>query len=174
MSDTIREQLRKIAALASHGVDGERTTAKAMLDRLLAKHGLTLDDLEDSRTSLILFCATGEKRTFLIQIACKVLNSSSVSCSHDTRRRIWLRLTRLQGIEVGQLMAIMWPAWLKERRRLVKMARIAFITRNHLHSDQPADDAPDPKPLSTEERFLLRSLYMGMQPVVVRKALNPA
>lgn len=173
MTDTIREQLRKIAALASRGVDGERMTAKAMLDRLLAKHGLTLDDLEDTRTSLVLFYAAGERRMFLVQIACKVLNSSTVTCSRSGRS-IWLRLTRLQGIEVSQLMAIMWPAWLKKRRRLVKMARIAFITRNHLHSDQPADDAPDPKPLSPEERFLLRSLYMGMQPVVVRKALNPA
>lgn len=173
MSDQIRDQLRKIAALAAVGVGGERDTAKALLDRLLAKHRLTMADLDDAQTSMVWFCATGEKRSFLIQIACKVCNSSSVSCS-TSKSRIWMRLTRLQAVEVEQLMAVIWPAWLKEKRRTLKMLRMAFYARNHLHSDQPADDASDPNPLSAEDVELLRRLYLAQERVAVRKALKAA
>jgi len=44
-ADTIRAKLREIAAVAERGVGGERDNAKSQLDRLLAKHGLAMEDL---------------------------------------------------------------------------------------------------------------------------------
>ena len=43
------ELLRKIKALAEHGVDGEAENAAVMLDRLMKKYGVTEADLDDEK-----------------------------------------------------------------------------------------------------------------------------
>ena len=53
--DDIIARLRKVAALASHGVGGEAVNAAAMLDAIAAQHGIDLADLDDERPSMHTF-----------------------------------------------------------------------------------------------------------------------
>ena len=42
-----KERLKKLYALALRGVGGEKVQAQAILDKLLKKYAMTLDDLDD-------------------------------------------------------------------------------------------------------------------------------
>lgn len=44
--DNIKETLKKLQALSERGVGGEAVNAKQLLDRLLVKHNLTLEELK--------------------------------------------------------------------------------------------------------------------------------
>lgn len=50
--DDLIARLRKIAALASHGVGGEAANAALMLDRIAAEHGIDIVDLDSERKSM--------------------------------------------------------------------------------------------------------------------------
>ncbi len=42
-----KERLKKLYALAMRGVGGEKETAQAILDKLLKKYAMTIDDLDE-------------------------------------------------------------------------------------------------------------------------------
>lgn len=50
--DEIIARLRKVAAIAAHGVGGEAANAAALLDSIAAEHGISLDDLDCERKSM--------------------------------------------------------------------------------------------------------------------------
>jgi hypothetical protein len=50
--DDILARLRKVAALAAHGVGGEAVNAAALLDAIAAEHGIDLADLDGERKSM--------------------------------------------------------------------------------------------------------------------------
>ena len=41
------EMLKKLLALSKQGVGGEKINAEALLNKLLKKHGLTIEDIDD-------------------------------------------------------------------------------------------------------------------------------
>ena len=45
--DKIKQTIAKVKALAEQGFEGERESAKFLLDKLLKKHNITLDDIEN-------------------------------------------------------------------------------------------------------------------------------
>lgn len=47
--EELLEKIKKIKALADQGVGGEKTTAQAMLERLMQERGITEADLEVER-----------------------------------------------------------------------------------------------------------------------------
>jgi len=50
--DDILARLRKVAALAAHGVGGEAANAAFLLDAIAAEHGIDLADLDSERKSM--------------------------------------------------------------------------------------------------------------------------
>lgn len=49
--DNKKERLKKIYNLSLKGVGGEREQAQAILDKLLKKYELSLDDIDDEDTA---------------------------------------------------------------------------------------------------------------------------
>ena len=43
--ETIKSKILKLQALVERGENGEATNAKRLLDKLLSKYGLTIDDV---------------------------------------------------------------------------------------------------------------------------------
>ena len=78
LSEKVQAKLRKLQALAERGVGGEKETAKRMLEKLLARHGLTLDDLADERRDTRWFPAPTKFDVRLAaQIMAKVCNTDN-------------------------------------------------------------------------------------------------
>ena len=78
--DDIIARLRKVAALASHGVGGEAVNAAAMLDAIAAQHGIDLADLDDDRPSMHTFRTGREqwRRDLFCQILWRL--DKGISC----------------------------------------------------------------------------------------------
>ena len=94
MSDTekIKAKLIKLFALARQGVGGEKENAKSVLDKLLTKHGLTLEDL-DSEQAETIQCefkfADALERKLLLQVIFTALNVFSIPVRDDHKNELF-------------------------------------------------------------------------------------
>lgn len=68
------ELAKKLKALADKGVGGEKLNAKNMLDSLLKKHGLTIDDIEIEKESEYFFKLKPDEHRLWNQIVHSVRN----------------------------------------------------------------------------------------------------
>lgn len=102
ISPKLDAKLRKLLALAERGEGGEKDNAQRMLDNLLARHGLTIDDLIDERREIRWFPA-GNKfdRLLAAQILAKVCNSLEIATyrSNKRRKQIGVEVTPAEAIE---------------------------------------------------------------------------
>lgn len=74
----VEAKLRKLLALAQRGEGGEKDNAQRMLEKLLARHGMSIDDLVDDRREIRWFpISTKYDRKLAAQIMSKVCNSDS-------------------------------------------------------------------------------------------------
>jgi len=160
-NETIRAKLRKIAALAERGVGGECDNAKGLLDRLLAKHGLTMEDLYPKQEVEYheFVCANRRDRAVLMQCVAKATGLSEVTY-YKVRRKpkhIWIKCGRIDFIEIEHMYRHFRKLLREEEKRLVD----AFICRHELYG--PSDGQSDAEPLSYEEYMALRRLANGMR-----------
>ena len=160
-TETIRAKLRKIAALAERGVGGECDNAKGLLDRLLAKHGLTMEDLYPKQEVEYheFVCANRRDRAVLMQCVAKATGLSEVTY-YKVRRKpkhIWIKCGRIDFIEIEHMYRHFRKLLREEEKRLVD----AFICRHELYG--PSDGQSDAEPLSYEEYMALRRLANGMR-----------
>jgi len=160
-TETIRVKLRKIAALAERGVGGERDNTKSQLNRLLAKHGLTMEDLYPKQDVEYheFVCANQRERTILVQCVAKAMGLSEVTYYKVRRkpRRIGIKCGRIDFIEIEHMYRHFRRLLREEEKRLVD----AFICRHELYG--PSDGQSDGEPLSYEEYMALRRLANGMR-----------
>lgn len=77
MNEVNKDLLLKIKRLAEQGIGGEKTNAQALLTKLLKKHKMTLDDLNENKEELFFMkynnMPFGER--LLIQIMWQVTNN---------------------------------------------------------------------------------------------------
>lgn len=64
--------IKKIKALADRGIGGEAKNAKTLLDKLLLKHNMTIEDIEEETPNDYFFKCSGLNATLLHQIAKRV------------------------------------------------------------------------------------------------------
>ena len=66
------ELAKKLKALSDRGVGGEKINAEKLLNDLLKKHGLTIEDVEGEKTDVYCFKASGIYAQLLLQIIKRV------------------------------------------------------------------------------------------------------
>lgn len=136
-------KLQKLLNLAEQGVGGEADNAARMLDRLLSKHGLSIEQLrgQDQKPSaVVLPHKGGHDRELLFNILYAVTNANSVAYRRIERRNaIEVDLTPAQHAEVLMSYAVYSPA-LKEH---MEIAYTAFVLRNGIFPDTPSPQDTD-------------------------------
>lgn len=147
--------------MAERGVGGECDNAKGQLDRLLAKHGLTMEDLRPKQDVEYheFVCANQRERTVLMRCVAKATGISEVTYYKVRRkpRRIGIKCGRIDFIEIEHMYRHFRRLLREEERRLVD----AFICRHELYG--PSDGQSGAEPLSYEEYMALRRLANGMR-----------
>lgn len=173
MSDGSTKRIEKLLELARRGVGGERANAERALDRMLAREGLTRDDLECSMAD-----EEREFHTFRVadrferQILCQILYSikadwdGSFFRRKGSRTRIQFWLTHREAAELRYLWQIYQKAWSDE----LQVALRAFIQVNRLYADDESDAEAQP----LEHDYLMRIAEMAgtMRKTEVRRALT--
>lgn len=177
VSEALLRRIGKIKALAERGIDGEQLAAQAMLANILARHSLTLADIEDEKPARrwveVQFMGKHE-RTLMTQVICKVARVSggvTIRQRKGTRSRYYVELSAAEHVEVEFVFELMRKALADEFEK----ALTAFIHRNNLFGPaRDEDDAPPPQ-RTPEELARLRQIAAmaeAMNPVNVRKAIT--
>ena len=105
MDEKAVQRIKKLQALAERGVGGEKETAAAMLEKMLAKNGIsTLEELETDEVEYTLFSYSGKHEIkLLMQCFYKVLGAKEdrgTYRSKGTRQKIGIYCTKAQKIEI--------------------------------------------------------------------------
>ena len=166
MKPDISSKLMKVKALAEAGTAGEREAARAMLSRLIAKHGLEKADYMEDPTLQYDFSYENKfEKRLLIQIYAKVTKQSTIRYTTPNKRskRILVELTENQYLEMKRLYSTYRKAFKKELERVAAGLMDAFIHKHDLWSGVASDE--ETEPMSAEESQLLRDLYRNLEDV---------
>ncbi len=172
--EIIKTKLRKLLELVRQGVGGEKDNAQSVLDKLLKKHGLTLDDLDSEHAETIpceFRFGNALERKLLLQVIFTVLNKKSMSVrdNHKNSKTLCIKATRAQKLEIDLAWSLFREAFTKEQDRLF----IAFIHKNHLFGpDEVENEVPhEPSNLSKEDIAAIAAMIGAIQETHVHKAL---
>lgn len=174
ITETLRDKLRKVLALAQSGQAGERIAAQAILDKLLLVNGLTLADIQDDKVEKTWFKIgrEPEMKSLINQIYCQVTNKNEIKY-FEYKNEIAYEVTKVQAAEIRELYSVYSPALRKELGKARELALDAFIQKNKIFSD--ATDDSEPRELSTDElqRILAVAAYASqMKKTPVHKQIE--
>ena len=163
-------RMQKLLALARQGVGGEADNAERFLARMLAKHGMTLEDIEgdaQKRERITLKYKTELQAKLLTQILAKVMPPSEFTIwERKGLRALLVDLTPAEHAEVVMHQAALTPAL----TRHMATAFSAFVQTNRLFMDEPDDDCERP-PMDPVEAHRLAQMMAGCERVDIHKAL---
>jgi len=160
--ETIIEKLKKVRALAERGEAGEAQAAKLMLDRLLSKHGLTIEDITDDVKHSYLFKYTfANEKSVMLQCISRVTDDPNLTYSHrkDKRKEFWVDLTEWQYIESKDMIDFHLKQFRKEMKIKMNAFLSAYINKHSLFADSA--EGGESK-LTPEELAELLRAYQGM------------
>ena len=166
MTDEVRSKLMKVKALADGGSAGERQAARAMLNRLIEKHGLEKSGfIEEPKQAYQFSYENKFEKRLLIQITAKVTRQSTIRYRTPNKRckKISVTLTADQYQEMKRLYGIYRRAFKKELERVAAGLIDAFIHKHDLWSGVASDE--ETEPMTAAESQLLRDLYRNLEDV---------
>jgi hypothetical protein len=157
----IEAKMKKLLALADRGVGGEQATAQRMLQKLLNKHGLSIDDLLDEKKVDYTIKFTGAQEKILaFQTISKFLGSKIRGIVRPAS--VTFECTHLQGVEISTHWKIYRDAWRRERDALMT----AFLNRNDIFApstdEAPQRPAPNPEQMAHHRRALELAMTMSV------------
>jgi len=155
MDNPILALAQKLHALSLRGVDGERTTAEAMLQKLMAKHRITMEDLQlVQRTERDYPYESIEHRDFICQVVWSV---QAMAKPQDWKKgsAVVVDLSHAEHLEMLLKLDHYWQLYQRELAIFYE----AFIRKNDLVRRTPADEQKSE--LTPEEVQRIRRV-MGM------------
>lgn len=163
----IPERLKGVYNLALNGVDGEKESAKKILDMLLKKYNVSIDQIEDDQPEIFAFIYHGKwQRKLLIQVAYKVLDCQPTCYSArvgNSKRispsQIGIRCTKYQRTEIMFLHDFYCQLWESELDKLM----IAFIYKHDLYGTGELDEDMRSESPSIEEMIRIQSMIDGLE-----------
>lgn len=176
--ERLLEKLSMVKALAERGEGGERKNAAAILERMMAKHGITDEDLEDAGVRLYwIRFKTEYERRLIRQLAYKYLGSGhSFGCvgaySKRQRKNVGVECTPAQYIEIEADFEFYRVALAEE----MDVFYSAFLQKNDLF---PPPELADTRPSDGDEVDLERvekifAMMAGIERRTRHKALPGA
>ena len=177
-SEALMRRIGKIKALAERGIDGEQDAAQSMLANILARHNLTMADIEDAtpaREWVEVSFSGKHERSLMTHVILKVRQEPSsfqIKQRKRARSSYFVELSSVEHVEVEFLFELMRKALAEEMDKVLS----AFIFRNNLYGPSSVSDDDKTRPEQTpEERARLRQIAAMsefMNPVNVRKAIT--
>jgi hypothetical protein len=136
MSDEkIVDLARKLKALAERGVGGEKENAAQKLKRLLAKHGISIEEIESAERSEELFKYKNGQQQILLQCIRMVMGmETKIYSVRRLRNAVIVECTKAEFLEIKAT----FEFYSKAYERDLKLFLRAFIQKNRLFpSDGP-------------------------------------
>lgn len=158
------EKLKKLRELALRGVDGEKTQAIAILEKLTQKYGVSMKELDEDIIEDFRFTFHGDKeKKLLLQITYKVTNETNrfhtlffTNTRRKCRTECEISCTKAQKIEIEFLFEFYKELWKKEIEALFS----AYIQKHQLFGK--LKDNEKAKELTPEERLKMEMMMNGL------------
>lgn len=142
MESSIKSKLIKIYNLSVRGVGGEKANAESLLKKMLAKHGLTIDEIldgefKDAEELKWYPVRTASDKALFFQCLASVIHKSEFSTSRNRRKRgiIGVNLSKLNHVELCEKYAFFKKLYKKESDEF----RTAFYLVNNLYNPKPSE-----------------------------------
>lgn len=163
----IHDKLRKLLALAEQGVGGEKVNAERMLEKLMHKHGLTMDDIESEESKTYWWNYDSKYECMVLQqVYGRVMGVNQISYLRGDRK-LGFRLTPTEFLEVDTLYSVYRGALKQHIKRAVE----AFIVANDIYANvEPVEREYTAEELEELKRML--RMAEGIEATPVRKQLS--
>ena len=161
------ELLRKVKTLADRGVNGEKENATRLLEKLMEKHGVTIDQIIVPEREYVKFSPRGQKKLFF-QVVFSVVDGWPGSYTPD-KSAIWIQVTAAERIQIEYKFDLMLKAFKKEQALFLK----AFIQKNNLYSANAKTRSYDELTKEElEEAMRVRDIARNIERVNVYKQIG--
>jgi hypothetical protein len=165
MGDSLRDKLRKIKELAERGTTHERQTAAKMLERLLIKYSISMEDLIASEPKLYQFSFSRKlDLTLLVHIIGKVKMTDQVEVRRfkgKQKNSVWVELTPAERAEVVLLLRTYKKALRKEEEKLLD----AFVIVNQIFNTNQSAKQPELTRDEIQQLDATLRMAQGISPV---------
>lgn len=169
------QRLKKLLSLAERGVGGEAENARRILDQLLDKYNITLDDLRSNNVRERAFpYKTKDEFHLFIQILANIFGTTSevfTKAKYNTRKKqLYVELSDLDFIDLSNMWSFYRAQFNKERKRLFADMFSAFVMKHNIYSRDPKDPGENSEP-DWDRLERIFNLSKSMEDVQYRKAL---
>jgi hypothetical protein len=169
---TIIDKLKKIQALAERGIGGEKDTAQRMLDELLKKYDLTIDQLTSEEKERCYFnYRTAEERLVLLQCLGFVCDDGTSQVSFYTlraKKRLAFNLTETQRVHLTELYKFHKENIRKEFKEFKKAFSAAYMNK-HAITVKASASSPCNDPINMR---IFSSIYNGLSDISFTRLLS--
>jgi len=133
MSDKVIEQLRKLLALSREGVGGERANAVALLEKLMNRHGVSLDELDDEAREIrwVEWRSRLLDKALLLQVIYAVTGSTGTWARHGRPNWLGFECTVAQRVMVE----VKYQAYSDSLKEELDHFFSAFIQKNRIFQE---------------------------------------
>ena len=130
MNEKYIELAKKLKALADRGVDGEKFNAIRQLEKLMAKHDFTLEDLQNEEKHFNPIRIKKNGKNLLLQI-CSMVIDGSIRKAYENKGVLYAETTHSELIEIEAKYNFYYHIFQKE----LEIFYEAFIYKNNLYPE---------------------------------------
>ena len=146
----LKDKLLKLYELSKRGIDGEKANAELLLNKMLGKHNLTIDDIDqDIPKKRYYRYTTKMNQNIISQIAFKVLGSHEVYLVKGYKE-ISVTVTDFQHIQILEMIDFHISNFEEERKLFLKDFTSAYIQKHKLFRDLGEEEPKRDRPLTLE------------------------
>ncbi len=163
--ESIKDKLRKIKALADKGFYGEAQNAKRILNNLLDKYSLTIDDLMEDEKKLRKFKVERVMYIVFNHIVANVIGEERTSKMYWFKNKPsvqYIELTDYEYAEIHNLFDFHKRQYKKEYKKQIDIIITAYIHKHNLTLKASPDDK-DRKEMSMDEFLDILSAIRRME-----------
>lgn len=172
--ERLLQKIKRVQALAERGVGGEKDSAAALLETLMARYDITEADISAEREELAWFRYKTElERRLLCQIIYSITGKAASGCvganTGRTRKKVGIECTAAERLEIEISFEFFNAAMGAELERFYT----AFVNKNRIFPPpNKAGLAEDPPEMSKEEIMKLTAMMDGMDTHTRRKMIE--
>lgn len=142
MNDKIISLAKKLKALSDRGEGGEKENARHQLEKLMGKHGLSFDSLNDDAVHSVVFDVAVKFRQLFVQIVVSVCNNNGENIfGHKASKvKMIVDCTNVQAVEIEAKFEFYQKEYSRQLEENNRIFYKAFVHKNNIFSNAPSDE----------------------------------
>jgi hypothetical protein len=164
------ELAKKLKRLAERGEGGERYNAQRQLDRIMAKHDISKEDLEEDVLHMVKFKVTKDQFDLFVQVARSLVNDDRPLRRMKKKPSIiFAEITKLEEAEIRGKWGFYWRVYQEQRNIFYR----AFIMKHQIFNpNSKGKNVEDLTPKERREAMAAMRVSMTLDGAVYHKPLS--